>query len=277
VLAQHDGVQAGDRVAPCLLIVLAQARADFPLVVAANRDELYERPAVPMAVLRAAGPRVVGGRDLLAGGTWLAVNEHGVFAGLTNRPVPTGRDPSRRSRGELPLALASHRSAAAAVESLGSTYTSSDYNPAWILVGDRESLFAIEVGDRPSFRVEALPAGVHVLENRPLGAVSPKVRHVLELLAGIDGLPAGVLEQRLRAVLRDHKVPAEDDPRSGGTGAGRLPAADAACVHTDRYGTRWSCVVRVPALAAGRPTVLYTDGAPCRADYRDATPLWSRP
>jgi uncharacterized protein with NRDE domain len=173
--------------------------------------------------------------------------------------------------------LASHRSAAAAVESLGSTYTSSDYNPAWILVGDRESLFAIEVGDRPSFRVEALPAGVHVLENRPLGAVSPKVRHVLELLAGIDGLPAGVLEQRLRAVLRDHEVPAEDDPRSGGTGAGRLPAADAACVHTDRYGTRWSCVVRVPALAAGRPTVLYTDGAPCRADYRDATTLWSRP
>ena len=256
--------------------MLAQSRDDFPLVVAANRDELYERPAVPMAVLRDAGPRVVGGRDLLAGGTWLAVNEHGVFAGLTNRQVPTGRDPSRRSRGELPLALASHRSAATAVEALTSAYTSSDYNPAWILVGDRDSLFAIEVADRPSFRVEALRSGVHVLENRPLGAVSPKVRHVRELLAGVDGLPAEELEQRLRAVLRDHEVPVEEDP-PGGAGAGRSPAADAACVHTDRYGTRWSCVVRVPALADGRPTVLYADGAPCRADYRDAAPLWSQP
>ena len=54
----------------------------------------------------------VGGRDELSGGTWLAVNEHGVCAGLTNQPLGDAKDPSKRSRGELPLELARHASAA---------------------------------------------------------------------------------------------------------------------------------------------------------------------
>src|SRR3954447_10307839 len=124
----------------CLLIMLVQTHGDFPLVVAGNRDELLERPAVAMSVLRDAGPRVLGGRDELAGGTWLAVNDVGVVAGLTNRPAT--KDPAKRSRGELPIALASHASAAAAVDALVAELRPSDYNPAWLLVGDRDALFA---------------------------------------------------------------------------------------------------------------------------------------
>ncbi len=51
----------------CLLVVLSRTHPDFPLVVAANRDELFERPALPMTVLRDAGPRILGGVDELAG------------------------------------------------------------------------------------------------------------------------------------------------------------------------------------------------------------------
>src|SRR5262245_12365665 len=65
----------------CLLIVQSRVHRDAPLVVAANRDELLARPAISMTVLE---PGIVGGRDLLAGGTWLALNRQGVFAGLTN-------------------------------------------------------------------------------------------------------------------------------------------------------------------------------------------------
>ena len=64
----------------CLLIALFQVVDDAPLIVAANRDEQFTRPAVTMTVLRERDPRVLGGRDELAGGTWLAVNEHGVVA-----------------------------------------------------------------------------------------------------------------------------------------------------------------------------------------------------
>src|ERR1700689_1191804 len=96
-----------------------------------------------MTVLRDRDPRVLGGRDELAGGTWLAVNEHGVVAGLTNQPVASGRDPSKRSRGELPLAFAAYRTAAEAVAAVTARLDPSGYNPCWLLVGDREALFSV--------------------------------------------------------------------------------------------------------------------------------------
>src|SRR4051794_2555490 len=129
----------------CLLITLARTSRDLPLIVAANRDEVVDRPAIPMTVLRESRPRVLGGLDELAGGTWLAVNDAGVVAGLTNRPLTGGRDPAKRSRGELPLALAGHTSAVEAVEAFASDIRASDYNPAWLLIGDRESAFAIDM------------------------------------------------------------------------------------------------------------------------------------
>jgi uncharacterized protein with NRDE domain len=76
----------------CLLIALSGVLDGTPLLVAANRDELYARPAESITVLRDHGPRILGGRDLAAGGTWLAVNSRGVMAGLTNQPSGRGRD-----------------------------------------------------------------------------------------------------------------------------------------------------------------------------------------
>ena len=125
----------------CLIVVLSRRGPDRPLVVAANRDEKLERAALTATVLHSSAPRVLGGRDLLAGGTWLAVNEHGVVAGLTNRPSAAGRDPTKRSRGELPLALATHPTAAAAVEDFVERFSPEDFNLAWLLVGDRTSLY----------------------------------------------------------------------------------------------------------------------------------------
>ncbi len=72
----------------CLLVFAWQTEPEYPLVVAANRDERLDRPAQALCVLQEERPRILGGRDDLAGGTWLAVNEHGVVAGLTNRPAP---------------------------------------------------------------------------------------------------------------------------------------------------------------------------------------------
>src|SRR5215213_2193035 len=99
----------------CLLVVLSRLYPDAPLVVAPNRDEFFDRPAVPMTVLGDGHPRILRGRDQLPAGTWLAITQAGVVAGLTNRPNPAGRDMSKRSRGELPLVLARHRDAANAV------------------------------------------------------------------------------------------------------------------------------------------------------------------
>src|SRR5579863_10033078 len=121
----------------CLLVVASRIVPNEPLMVGANRDEVLDRPSTAVTELSAGPPRVLGGRDELSGGTWLAVNRYGVCAGLTNQPLGDAKDPTKRSRGELPLAAARSRTAREAVEVLRRDFDPSDYNGAWMLVGDR--------------------------------------------------------------------------------------------------------------------------------------------
>jgi uncharacterized protein with NRDE domain len=253
-----------------------QAVPGAPLIVAANRDELYDRPAVAMTVLRDQDPRILGGRDELAGGTWLAVNEHGLVTGLTNQPSTVGRDPTKRSRGELPIAFASHRTAADAIEQVTAKLNPADYNPCWMLVGDRDSLFSIGIADRDQADVEQLEPGLHILENAPLRAESAKVNRVAGLIdeamtRQADVGPAGTVAV-LETVLRDH-VPASTEPRPGPGGHALPPEISAACVHTAFHGTRSATTVCVPA--AGRPRVRVADGHPCEVPMRDVSDLWA--
>jgi len=257
----------------CLLDVAWRVDPAFPLVVGANRDEVLDRPATAMTVLVDAGPRVLGGRDELAGGTWLAVNEHGLVAGLTNQPAVDGRDPTKRSRGELPLRLARSDGAEQAVAGFVGAVAAADYNPAWLLVGDRRDLYLLDVTGEGPPAARRLPPGVHVLENRPLGQPSAKVARVTALLAAATraGTP---LFDALPGVLADHAVPDPADYGIFEAEARRLPEAAAACVHTERYGTRSSTLVRVPAATTPRPEVHVADGPPCRAPFVDVSALF---
>lgn len=274
----------------CLLIALSGVLPGTPLLVAANRDELYDRPAEVMTVLRGRGPRILGGRDLVAGGTWLAVNSHGVVAGLTNQPSAGGRDDTRRSRGELPLAFAAYPDAATAVAKVCAELDPSDYNPCWLLVGDRHALFSVGLTGGHHPVVRQLPPGTYVLENVPLPDDSAKARQVAGMVAaGITranehggASRTDAAEQVLAAVLRDHRpAAAPKEPGTGAAGqagsAGRVRPAElsAACVHTASYGTRSAVIVSVGAT--GRPRVRVADGPPCQAPFEDATALWTAP
>ncbi len=258
-----------------------QVVPDAPLIVAANRDERLDRPAVPMTVLREREPRILGGRDDLAGGTWLAVNEHGVIAGLTNQPSADGRDPTKRSRGELPLAFAVYRSAADAVAAVRGELDPAAYNPCWMLVGDRESLFSIGVSgvSGSPLEVEQLGPGLHVLENAPLRSPSAKAEFVRGLVA--DALAARTADDSaatiaaLEVVLGNHE-PALPQPRTDAKGRVWPASLSAACVHADGYGTRSAMIASVPASATGIPQVLVADGRPCEVPMQDMTGLWAR-
>jgi uncharacterized protein with NRDE domain len=275
----------------CLLVMAFGLDPEAPLLVAANRDERLDRRANPMTVLSpggpGSGPRILGGRDEEAGGTWLAVNAHGLVAGLTNRPLPGGRDPAKRTRGALPLLLAHHRTAAEAVADFVGSVSPADYNPAWFLVGDRRSLFAIDLaaGDRPT--AVSLAPGLHILENAPLGSPSWKVDHVRSLLGPPSELVGPGALEKLRSVLADHTTPdhpapgalVPSDPPRAAAGSeapeGRRPETLAACVHTDDYGTRSSTLISVPRDENAPPKILFAEGHPCTSDFLDATGLWT--
>ncbi len=259
----------------CLLVFAWQTEADRALLVAANRDERMDRPACSLCVLRDRNPRILGGRDELAGGTWLAVNEHGVVAGLTNRPSPGGRDPTKRTRGELPLLLAGSRSAEAGVDELLSVVQPGSYNPAWLLVGDRHSLHFVEVPGVGPPTVRRLEPGVHVLENVPLAAPSPKADRIRSLVSGAlaGGTP---LWSNLASVLVDHTIPESAElPSEGEEPPTRPTATLAACVHTEDYGTRSAALIRVVRDPAALPELLVADGPPCVTPFVDVRRRWS--
>jgi uncharacterized protein with NRDE domain len=255
----------------CLLVVCSRVVRGFPLVVAANRDERLDRPATAITVLRESVPRILGGRDELAGGTWLAVNEHGVVAGLTNRPSALGRDPNRRSRGELPLLLAAVKSADQAVEAFEREVQPSEYNPAWILVGDRRSLHYLELDGTDHLVHRALDPGIHVLENLAIDVASTKVDRARELVGDVSHLSADRLRDRLAAMLADHQVPSDDGSKQA-LGAEGRPFRPI-CVHGESFGTRSSMIVLVPEDEL--PSRVYVaDGRPCEVPFVDETDRW---
>ena len=255
----------------CLLVVASRVRDDAPLVVAANRDERLDRPAVAMTLLEAGPPAVIGGRDLEAGGTWAAVSAAGVVAALTNRPPgPRGPVAGRRSRGELPLMAARAPSAEAAATRLLREVAPGDYNGCWLLVGDRRSLWYVEIDGRTRPRGRPLPPGIHVLENAPLGAETGKQRALAAALAGIADWPAAELPERLRSALARHEPAAP----AGEADAARPAPLRAPCVHAGAiYGTRSALLVTVPT-GGRRPDVRFAPGPPCRTPLEDAARFW---
>lgn len=256
----------------CLLVVCSRMVPGFPLVVGANRDERLDRPATPITVLRERYPRIIGGRDELAGGTWLAVNDQGVVAGLTNRPSAFGRDPTRRSRGELPLALASSDSADEAVTTFAAKVQPSAYNSAWMLVGDRRSLHYIELDGTSRLVRRVLGPGIHILENLAIDAPSTKVDRARELLGDPSHLTADDLLERLTTVLADHHVSVPNQSVQASEADREAPRRPA-CVHGDTYGTRSSMIVLVPEDE--KPSRVHVaDGRPCVTPFVDETYRW---
>jgi uncharacterized protein with NRDE domain len=255
----------------CLLIFDWRVNGETAFSVAANRDERYDRPATPITILRGDSPRILGGRDELAGGTWLAVNDHGVVAGLTNRPGPGGRDASKRSRGELPLIVTRHSTAATGVTEFIHSVRPGDYNQASLLVADRESLFYLELRADDTLVSRELGPGLHVLENVPLDSVSPKVDAVRQDIAAATADGRSMWSAYL-SVLASHRIPpiSTDSMETG-----RDPATLASCVHTENYGTRSSTMIGVPADVRALPDMLVADGPPCTAPFVDVSALWT--
>ncbi|MCA9602568.1 MAG: NRDE family protein [Myxococcales bacterium] len=242
----------------CLLVVLHRVHVTAPLVVAANRDEFIGRPATPMGLLQEA-PRIYGGRDETAGGSWLTFNQHGVFAGITNRPGAP-RAPGLHSRGEWPIALAKHPTASIAAEAFVSAFKPREFSPGWLLVGDSTELFHIDMtGDTATVR--ALEPGVHALENVPLDVASPKSVAARAAAEAVLAQPWDEARDGLAALLRSHEVPA------GAVGFERVDGMSiplethARCVYAGPYGTRASAIARLEAGHIG--AIWWTDGPPC--------------
>ncbi|ROR34601.1 NRDE family protein [Inmirania thermothiophila] len=222
----------------CLILVAHRAHPRWPLVIAANRDEFRDRPAAPAAWWR-EDARVLAGRDLAAGGTWLGVRRDGRWAAVTNvREGRRGRHP--RSRGELVarylLGDAPPRAFLAEALAGGAAY--GGFN---LLVATPDEVL---YGSNRGHGIHALAPGVHGLSNGRLDAPWPKVRRGREglraLLAG-----EGPRVEALMALLADRReAPPEALPDTG-VGPERERRLSPLFIVGADYGTRCSTVLVV--------------------------------
>jgi len=166
----------------CTIAILLGVVPGAPLVVAANRDELYARPTRPPESL---GDGIAGGVDVLSGGTWLAIRRDGRFAAVTNQRALASVPPGLRSRGLAVRELAAAEDRDAYVAALDPTRYAS-MNLVW---GDARGVSIAYARREGSLDIERLPSGIHVLCNDRLGT---------------DGFPRGVrLHDAIAAITGD--------------------------------------------------------------------------
>lgn len=175
----------------CLIALAVRASARWPLVIAANRDEFYERPTRALHIWDDA-PHVAGGRDLRAGGSWLAVTRDGRFAAVTNiRGIDA---PNPRSRGELvggfvmstldPLAYAQRID----VE---------QYAGFHFIAGDRNHVAHVASDAAASL----LRDGIFAISNAPAAIDWPKIAMARDAMAAAVSRPTGQLVDDLMRFL----------------------------------------------------------------------------
>jgi hypothetical protein len=262
----------------CTVIALHRPDHPWPVVIAANRDELIDRAWDMPARYWHDHPDLIAGRDRTAGGTWMGMNRHGVVAAVLNRQGSLGPAAGKRSRGELPLIALRHPTARQAAEALTSL-DAGQWRGFNLVLADRSGgVFVRGVGHgHPS--AQPLPIGLSmVTAHDPNDLDSPRVaRHLPRFGAA-------------RAPAPDHSGASASGTGASGTGAsgtgasgtgdwGDWPAllADRAggageqLNVTPRGGFATVCSSLVALPAAGAPIWMFAPGPPHEAIF---APVW---
>ncbi|QDU94185.1 NRDE family protein [Lignipirellula cremea] len=148
----------------CILAIQYQLVPESPILVAANREEYFDRPSLPPSI-QSGKPRILAGLDQQSGGTWLGVNQHGLFVGACNRPklLPPANP---RSRGALCRDLLRAGSAREAVAMAQDELSAGKYNGVNYVIADYETGWAVHGGDEPE-AVE-MREGLNIIGNGDL-------------------------------------------------------------------------------------------------------------
>jgi len=231
----------------CLILFAWRSHRSHRLVVAANRDEWFRRPA-QTARFWTDAPAVLAGRDAVHGGTWLGVTRSGRFAALTNYREPQRYDPAAPSRGALVSDfLRGTMSAAAYTEQLHRS--TQHYNGYSLVACDGATMYCVSNRGRAPV---ALDAGVYGLSNHLLDTPWPKVVRGKSRLAALA--EQDDVADALFALLYDRKPAADEALPDTGLGVERERALSSSHIllgpredWTAVYGTRCATVVTLGA------------------------------
>ncbi len=239
----------------CTLVLAWQVFADTPVAVAANRDEMVDRPSEPPQRLDDQ-PAVIAPRDSEAGGTWIGHNEHGLFVGITNRWTDDELA-GDRSRGLLTRDALRKESAEEAARFVEREVRDHEFEGFNLVVADENAALLLEWDGQ--LAVRNFQPGVHVVVNvgasddvRITGERPKDGRQQAENAAAVrtglqpePGEQAGAWVERAADVISDHEY--------------------GICIHRDRFGTRSSSLLTIGPKGS---RYRFADGPPCETEYR---------
>ena len=224
----------------CLLIFAFKVHPKYKLILAANRDEYYDRPTAPADYWNEA-PHLLAGKDLRAGGTWFGITKHGKMAAITNYRDPASLKSNAPSRGKIVSNyLLGPDSPDAYLEKLAKE--GDVYNGFNLILGEGEHL--VWYSNRNGEPLN-LSAGIYGLSNHLLDTPWPKVSLSKDALAEHISKKKEPSPKTLFRLLKDRTVP--DDSRLPSTGVGleweRILSS--IFIESPDYGTRSSTLLFV--------------------------------
>lgn len=217
----------------CLILVAWQAHPDFPLIVAANRDEFYARPSAA-ADRWADAPQVLGGRDLEAWGSWLGITEAGRFTAVTNVREP-GKPSGPRSRGRL---TANFLVGSASPADYVAAITDEDYSGFNLLVADEQALWYRSNRD---VAPRQLAPGIYGVSNHLLDTPWPKLASAKARFS--EALPRLPDSEAFFSILADKEIVPDQHLPTTGVPLEWERLLSAIFVQSENYGTRASTLL----------------------------------
>ena len=232
----------------CTLIVVHNVNDKYPLIIAANRDEFYDRPSQGPELLQVLPVAVIAPKDLRGGGTWIGAAQGGWFVGLTNQD-DGDLILDKRSRGEVVrdvLMLGDHRAAAKYLSALDPL----DYNPFNLVFGRPGAVFLCRIHHGVAVDLEPIETGVRVISNDCSGDRYKRRESRASCGAYVwEDDEQDVIVDRLLNTLSSHD--GGDDPYQS------------LCVHDDgrNFGTKSSSIVLI--TGDGDIDYFHSEGHPC--------------
>ncbi|KJR41466.1 protein of unknown function DUF833 [Candidatus Magnetoovum chiemensis] len=229
----------------CLIVFGYKIDKKYMLILSANRDEFFDRPAAALNVWEDK-PQIIGGRDLKQGGTWMAFNKNGRFAALTNVRDPASIKSDARSRGDLATSfLLSNADPLNYLK--GVKKDIEHYNGFNLLAGDLNNLFFFSTVDQNIIEVQQ---GIHGISNHTLNTPWVKVETVkkelntfIELNRDRAGLDISNFESSLHKIMRNNETASDELLPDTGVGIELERRLSSIFVSMQGYGTRSTSVV----------------------------------
>lgn len=226
----------------CIVYLALRSHPDWPLFIAANRDEFHQRPTLAAAPWKKR-PDIIAGIDLQAGGTWLGVTQQGRFALLTNYRDTDKQIADAPSRGDLVSAfLTGSIPPADYVDKV--SHKADAYNGFNLIAGDLNTASYLSNRSPVSGR-QILGQGQYVVSNHLLDTPWPKAERLRHMFEQFD---MDTLTHSLRTVfdvLKD-TTPADDsDLPNTGLSLDRERLLSSPFIISPDYGTRCSTVILV--------------------------------